>query len=96
MTTLRWGLLSVYRAALAYYTAATPERCEEARDQDREGQPQKAVSAAGLSPEIASRLWTELAAAPESEARFEAAHVGSALQQWAATPFGVRAREERP
>jgi hypothetical protein len=41
-----------------------------------EEQLQKAVTGAGLSPEIASRLWTELSTASESEPRFEAAHVG--------------------
>jgi hypothetical protein len=41
-----------------------------------EEQLQKAVAEAGLSPEVASRLWTELSAATESEPRFEAAHVG--------------------
>ena len=41
-----------------------------------EEQLQKAVTDAGLSPEIAGRLWTELSIATESEPRFEAAHVG--------------------
>ena len=41
-----------------------------------EEQLQKAVVDAGLSPELAQRLWAELSSSPESEARFEAAHVG--------------------
>lgn len=41
-----------------------------------EEQLQKSASEIGLAPEIASRLWAELCTSPESEPRFEAAHVG--------------------